>query len=424
MLIQSIFLVILIFLSAFFSSSETALTTVNKIRVRSLMEDGNRRAVILNRVLENKSKMLSAILIGNNIVNISASALATIIAQELFGNQAVSVSTGLLTIIVLIFGEISPKTVATINAETLALTFAPIIQFLIIFLTPVIFLINMLSGLVLRLFHVDPNQKESSITETELRTIVDVSHEEGIIESEEKKIINKVFDFGDATAKDIMIPRIDMVAIDEDATYDELMDIFRRDKYTRLPVYRENTENVIGIINVKDILLLPSIDPAAFHMKDYLREAFYTYESKSLSDLMLAMRKSSVNISIVLDEYGDAVGLITLEDLLEEIVGEIRDEYDEDESDLVIEENQTVFDVSGQTKISEVNEELHLDLSSDSYESIAGIIMETLDKIPETGDMVTLEDCTLEVLSVDRKRVDQVRITLLVKEEPETAPEE
>lgn len=419
MLIQFTFLIILIALSAFFSSSETALTTVNKIRVRALMDEGNRRAIILNRVLENKSKMLSAILIGNNIVNISASALATIIAQELVGNQAVSVSTGLLTIVVLIFGEISPKTVATINAETLALSFAPIIQFLIVVLTPVIFLINLLSGMVLRLFHVDPNQKESSITETELRTIVDVSHEEGIIESEEKKIINKVFDFGDATAKDIMIPRIDMVAIDVDATYDELMDIFRRDKYTRLPVYRENTENVVGIINVKDILLLPSIDPQQFQMKDYLREAFYTYESKSLSDLMLAMRKSSVNISIVLDEYGDAVGLITLEDLLEEIVGEIRDEYDEDEADLVVEENQTVFDVSGQTKISEVNEELHLNLSSDSYESVAGIIMETLDKIPETGDTVTLDECTLEVLSVDRKRVDQIRITLIPKEDPE-----
>lgn len=413
---QSIALAIMIFFSAFFSSAETALTTVNKIRVRALIDEGNKRALTLNKILENKSKMLSAILIGNNIVNISASALATLLAQELIGNEAVSLSTGLLTIVVLIFGEITPKTLATINSEPMALFFAPIIYILIVILTPIIFIINKMAGVVLMIFHVDPNQKEEVITETELRTIVDVSHEEGILETEEKKIITKIFDFGDATAKDIMVPRIDMVAIEVDSSFEELMELFRTEKYTRLPVYKETTENVIGIINVKDILLLNTINPETFHIKDYLREAFYTYESKPLTDLMLAMKKTSVNISIVLDDYSDAVGLITLEDILEEIVGEIRDEYDEDESDLVQSDNQTVFEVSGQTKISDINTELHLNLESDRFESIAGIVIETLDKIPEVGDTVVLEDCKIEVLSLDRKRVDIIRITLLPKE--------
>lgn len=414
--VQSIVLVILILLSAFFSSAETSLTTISAIRVRSLIEEGNKRAVRLNKVLENKGKMLSAILIGNNIVNITASALATMIAQQLGGNEAVSISTGILTIVILIFGEISPKTLATANAEPMALFYAPIIAALIWILTPLIFIINLLSGLVLKLFHADPNQKSNVITETELRTIVDVSHEEGILETEEKKIITKVFDFGDATAKDIMVPRIDMVAIEANASYEELMELFKRDKYTRLPVYEDTTDNVIGIINVKDLLLSDTEPGNDFHIRDYLREAFYTYESKSLTDLMIEMRKTSVNISIVLDEYSDAVGLITLEDILEEIVGEIRDEYDDDEADLVQSDNQTVFTISGQTKISDVNDELHLNLTSESYESIAGIIIEALDKIPEVGDTVTFDDCMLEVLSLDKKRVDTIRVTLIPKE--------
>lgn len=414
--IQSIALVILILLSAFFSSAETSLTTVSAIRVRSLIEEGNKRAVRLNKVLENKGKMLSAILIGNNIVNISASALATMIAQQIGGNEAVSLSTGILTIVVLIFGEISPKTLATVNAEPMALFYAPIIAALIWVLTPLIFIINKLAGLVLKLFHTDPNQKANVITETELRTIVDVSHEEGILETEERKIITKVFDFGDTTAKDIMVPRIDMVAIEVNSSYEELMEVFKRDKYTRLPVYEDTADNVIGIINVKDLLLSGTEPAEDFHIRDYLREAFYTYESKSLTDLMIEMRKAAVNIIIVLDEYSDAVGLITLEDILEEIVGEIRDEYDYDEADLIQSDNQTVFTVSGQTKISDINDELHLNLMSEAYESIAGIIIEALDKIPEIGDTVTFDDCILEVLTLDKKRVDTIRVTLIPKE--------
>ena len=254
--IQLLSLMILLALSAFFSSSETALTTVNKIRVRTLAESGVERAVILSKVIEQQGKMLSAILIGNNIVNLSASSLMTTLTIKVFGNKAVGLATGVLTLLILVFGEITPKTLSTISAETMALRSAKIIYMLMWLLTPVIVVVNKLSLWVLMLMKVDPNKKQEMITEDELRTIVEVSHEEGVIETEEKKMINNVFDFGDSLAKDIMVPRIDMTFINVDATYEELLDIFREDKYTRIPVYEETTDNVIGIINVKDLLLI------------------------------------------------------------------------------------------------------------------------------------------------------------------------
>ena len=240
--IQLLSLMILLALSAFFSSSETALTTVNKIRVRTLAESGVERAVILSKVIEQQGKMLSAILIGNNIVNLSASSLMTTLTIKVFGNKAVGLATGVLTLLILVFGEITPKTLSTISAETMALRSAKIIYMLMWLLTPVIVVVNKLSLWVLMLMKVDPNKKQEMITEDELRTIVEVSHEEGVIETEEKKMINNVFDFGDSLAKDIMVPRIDMTFINVDATYEELLDIFREDKYTRIPVYEETTD--------------------------------------------------------------------------------------------------------------------------------------------------------------------------------------
>ena len=295
--IQLLSLMILLALSAFFSSSETALTTVNKIRVRTLAESGVERAVILSKVIEQQGKMLSAILIGNNIVNLSASSLMTTLTIKVFGNKAVGLATGVLTLLILVFGEITPKTLSTISAETMALRSAKIIYMLMWLLTPVIVVVNKLSLWVLMLMKVDPNKKQEMITEDELRTIVEVSHEEGVIETEEKKMINNVFDFGDSLAKDIMVPRIDMTFINVDATYEELLDIFREDKYTRIPVYEETTDNVIGIINVKDLLLIDHQEK--FSIRDYLRQPLYTYEYKKTSELMVEMRKTFNNIVIV-----------------------------------------------------------------------------------------------------------------------------
>ena len=407
---QIIILIILLFFSGFFSSAETSLTTVNKIRMRSLAEEGNKRAKKVIVITEDSGKMLSAILIGNNIVNLSASSITTSIAY-MFGGSAVAAATGIITLLILIFGEISPKTLATIHSEKLALMYAYPIAFLMKITTPFIFVVNNLSRAVLFILRVDPNAKPDAMTESELRTIVDVSHEDGVIESEEKEMIYNVFDMGDAKAKDVMVPRVHMTFADVNSTYEELINIFREDKFTRLPVYEETTDNVIGTINMKDLLLFDN--KKEFHIRDILREAYFTYEYKSISELLVEMREASFNIAIVLDEYGETAGLITLEDLLEEIVGEIRDEYDENEEDDFKEINRFEYVVEGSTNLDDLNDELHTKLESEDYDSLGGFIIERLDRLPELNDEVTtIDGIRLVVESLDKNRVEKVHIYL------------
>lgn len=413
--IQLLTLVILLGLSAFFSSAETALTTVNKMKVRTLADSGAKRAIILSKVIENPGKMLSAILIGNNIVNLYASSLATTLCISIWGNKAIGIATGILTLLILVFGEITPKTLSTLYSESIALSYARTIYYLMVVLTPVIFFINHLSWLVLKLFRIDPKKKQDAITEDELRTIVEVSHEEGVIESEEKKMINNVFDFGDSLAKDIMVPRIDMTFVDVNATYEELIEIFRQEKYTRIPVYEDTTDNVIGIINMKDLLLIDNHDD--FHIRNFLREPLYTYEFKKTAELMIEMRQTFNNIVIVLDEYGATAGLITLEDMLEEIVGDIRDEYDEDEEESLIEVAANEFVVEGSMKLDDLNDRLDLNLESEDYDSLGGLIIGLLDHLPEAGEEVTHDGLRLVVETVDKNRIDKVHMYILNPEE-------
>lgn len=403
-------LVILIALSAFFSSAETALTTVNKIRLLSLAEQGDKRAERVLKIKENTPKMLSAILIGNNIVNLSASSLSTTLTIRLFGNAAVGIATGIITLLILIFGEITPKSMASYHAESMALAYSTVIHVLIKILTPVIWVINLLSGLVLKLGRVDATKQTNAMTEHELRTIVDVSHENGVIESDERQMIYNVFDFGDSQAKDIMVPRVDMVCIDINSSYDEILEVFREEHFTRLPVYEENPDNVVGIINVKDLLLLDSKD--SFRVKDVMREPYFTYEYKKTSELMVEMRQDSINLTIVLDEYGATVGMITLEDLLEEIVGEIRDEYDEDEEELIQRVNDYEYIVSGSLKLADLNDALELSLTSEDYDSVGGYIIEHLDHLPKEQEFVITDGIRLVVDSVDKKRIHTVHLYL------------
>lgn len=414
--IMLIILIILVLLSAFFSSAETALVTVNKLRIKTLADEGNKRALTLLKITDNSGKMLSAILIGNNIVNITASSLATIFTQNVIGNYAVSIATGVLTIVVLLFGEITPKTLATIHAEKIALIYSPIIWSLMCILTPIIFLVNKLSALVMFIIRVDPNKKGNTYTETELRTIVDVSHEEGVIETEEREMIKNVFDFGDASAKDIMIPRIDMCMVDIDSTYDELMEVFRQTKYTRFPVYSENSDNIVGIINIKDILLYKH-GQEIFNIKNFLRKAHFTYEFKNLSELMIEMKKNSINITIVLDEYGATAGLITIEDLIEEIVGDIRDEYDYDEEDEIKALNEFEFLVNGQAKLNDLSEILPTALVSEDYDSVSGFIIDKLERLANVGDEVIHENIRLVVEEMGKNRIEKVRIYVTPVEE-------
>ena len=415
--IQFIILFILLLLSAFFSSAETALTTVSKIKMRSLAEDGNKRAATVLDITENHSpKMLSAILIGNNIVNLYAASLTTTLAYRL-GGAMVSIATGILTVAILIFGEITPKNAATINSSKLSLTYIPIIKIFMTVMTPVIFIVNILSRGVLFLLRIDPNAKNNTMTEDELRTIVDVSHEDGVIESEEKEMIYNVFDLGDARAKDVMVPRVHVTFADVNSTYDELLAIFREDKYTRLPIFEDTTDNVVGTINMKDLLLYDNTK--GFQIQDILREAYFTYEYKNISELLVEMRKASFNIAIVLDEYGETAGLITLEDILEEIVGEIHDEYDENEEDFIQEIDEREYIVEGSTNLDDLNDRLDLDLNSEEYDSLGGFIIERLDRLPEPGDSIHTEDgIHMVVEKLDKNRIELVHLYL-----PEAAPD-
>ena len=408
---QIIILLILLALSAFFSSNETALMSVNRIRLRSLADEGNKRASMALDILEDQMpKLLSAILIGNNIVNISASSLATTLAYS-FGGYMVSIVTLILTVLILIFGEITPKNYATINAEKITLRYIPIFKFLMTIMTPVIFIINLFSKGVMRLMRVDPDAASKAMTEEELRTIVDVSHEDGVIESDEKEMIYNVFDLGDATAKDIMVPRVHVTFADVESTYDELIEIFREDKFTRLPVYKDSQNNIVGIINMKDLLLYDKNEE--FVIDRFLRKPHFTYETKSISDLLVEMKDSTFNIAIVLDEYGDMAGLITLEDILEEIVGEIHDEYDEKEDELVQKISDREYIIEGSMHLDDVNDHLNTELDSEDYDSLGGFIIEHLDRLPVAGDeVITEEGIRLIVEKLDKNRIEKVHVYL------------
>ena len=366
--------------------------------MRTLADNGDKRAARVLHVTGNPGKMLSAILIGNNIVNLSASSISTSLAIHLFGNTGAGIATGILTFLILIFGEVTPKTMATIKADSMSLTVAAPIGFLMKILTPVIFIINKLSLGLMFLLHVNIKDAQKKMTEEELRTIVDVSQENGVIEHEERDMIHNLFDFGDAEAKEIMVPRIDMTFVQADATYQEVLDIFRQDMFTRLPVYEDSTDNVIGIINMKDFLL--QNDTPEFSVRNLLREPYFTYEHKNTADLFLEMRKSSISLAIVLDEYGVTAGLITLEDLLEEIVGEIRDEYDADEEDDITRISDREFYVLGSANLDDVSEALSLHFTSDDYDTIGGYCLGLLDHLPEKNEIILTDNNIL--LRIDR----------------------
>lgn len=415
--IQLISLFLLLILSGFFSSAETAFTTVNRVRIRTLVEEGSKRAQTTQKILDHYSKMLSTILIGNNIVNLTASSLATTLAIKIWGSFAVGIATGILTILVLLFGEIIPKNLAMIYSEKISLLYSGVIYLLMTLFTPVIFIVDMLSSGIMKLFHINPNKK-SLMTESELKTYVDVSHEDGVIESEEREIIYNVFDFSDAVAKDIMIPRIDMVTVSLDTGYKDLLAVFRESMYTRIPVYEEDKDNVIGLVNIKDFILVT--DETHFHIKDIIRKAHYTYEFKKTADLMMEMREKTTNVAFVLNEYGSTVGMITLEDLLEEIVGEIRDEYDEDEDEYIKKIDENTYLVEGGMKLDDINDALEITLQSEDYDSLGGLMIEKLDRLPAENEEILLDSgIRLQAQGIVHNRITKVLMVI-----PEKAPEE
>ena len=422
--VRLISLIALIAISSFFSSAETAYSMANRMRIKSLAEDGDKKAAQVVNILDHYPKMLSTVLIGNNIVNIGASAIATLWATDVFGNWAVGVMTGILTFVVLIFGEIVPKTTVSCNADKYAKLYAPVIRFLMIILTPVVIVINFISGGVLKLLRTDPDAKMPAITQRDLLGYVDESRKEGVIDRKEHEIIHNMFDFSDAVAKDIMVPRINIVAVPVDCRYEDVLKIVKDDMYTRIPVYEGDSDTIIGMINVKDLLLLSS--PAEFNVKNMMREVMYTHEYKKTSQLLKEMLKTSAPVAIVLNEYGTTEGMITMEDLMEELVGDINDEYDSPEDAPIRKIAPGDYLIDGSCGLSDVNGELGTELESEDFDSIAGIVIDhTGGRLPKTGDTVeTADGIRIRVARIEGNRIALVRVFLPPEERPEEDPGE
>lgn len=361
--------------------------------------------------MENRSRLLSTLLIGNNLVNNFLSALAASLAIKLAGDGSISVSTAIVTILILIFGEVTPKTIAATYPEKLALAYCPVISVLMKILRPVIFVLNAVCQLLLKPFHIDLNVSMDTVTEQELRTFVDVSHQEGVIEKEEREMIYNVVDFGDSLVKDVMVPRSEVVMISDTDSYDEIKEMFRQEKYSRLPVYHEDPAHVVGILNIKKFFCYDGQE--GFSIEEAMYKPHFTYEFKKTSDLLESMREDSASLSVVLDEYGDAVGIVSLEDLLEEIVGDIRDEYDADEANLIRQISEREYQIEGSVRLDDINDALGLALESEACDSIGGLVIELLDDLPEEQDAVAMEDGTqIRVLKMEENKIELVQLLL------------
>ena len=412
-LIRIIVLICLLILSAFFSSAETALTAVSPIRIRNLLDQNpsDKRAAAVMRIIDDPSPMLGTILVANNAVNLSASAITASLAYR-FGGKHLALATGIITLLILVFGEITPKTIATIRTEKMALAYARPLIILMKILTPIVFLINAISNGLLKLLGVS-REDAGKLTQGDIQTIVDVGHEEGIIHSDEKDIITNVFELKDSAVKEVMVPRVHVSILDADISFEELLKIFREDKYTRYPVYEDTPDHIIGTINMKDLLLYHNGDTSSFSVRNILREAHFVFEHKKIRELLAEMMEASVSIAVVVDEYGDWTGIITLEDVLEEIVGEIHDEYDEPSDDLIYQVAPNEYIAEGAISLDDFSDRLDTEIESEDYDSLGGYILEQLDRIPDVGDAVTTESgIRLVVDSVDNNRIELVHVWL------------
>lgn len=394
------------------SASETSVLSSSKIKLQNMAENGKKKAKIALKLKEEQQKVLASTLIINNIVNISLSAIATLYWTTNYPKIPTAIITIIVTILVLIFGEITPKNLASRYPESFMMFFVNIINFFTIVLRPISILLNGISILILKIFHIDANVKENAFTEEEIKTIVDISHEDGVIETEEKEIIHNLFDFTDLTLKDIMVPRVDMKALDINATYEEVLSLFKNERYTRIPIYEETIDNIVGIINIKDFFLYEE-DKKDFSLKQILREASFQYENRKVSDILNEMKKTMNNFVIVLDEYGTTVGIATMEDILEEIVGDIKDEFDEDEDEEIKKIKDNEYIIEGSVKIDDINTKLGTNLQCEDVDSIGGIIISNQTDMPKVGSVVHVDNYILRVLSMDNNRITKVKMTIL-----------
>ncbi|MCB2293824.1 hemolysin family protein [Clostridium algoriphilum] len=405
---QIISLVILLGFSAFFSASETGLMTLSKIRLRHMVDSEIKGADRLNKLLKKPNKLLGGILVGNNIANIGASALATSLAMKYWGASGVGIATAGMTILVLIFGEITPKSLAAQNSEKISLKVARPISIITFILNPIIVVLIYITNNFIKILGGEVGKQKPFITEEELKTMVSVSHEEGVLEVEEKQMIYNVFEFGDSQAKDVMTPRTDMIVANSNSTYTELIKIFRDEQFSRLPIYEETVDNIIGVLYIKDLIFFEE-GKDEFDIVKHMRVPYFTYEFKSTVDLFADMRLKRVPIAILLDEYGGTSGIVTIEDLVEEIVGDIDDEYDDDTDKIqVIKEDE--FIVDGDTKINMVNEMIGLNIESEDFDSIGGFVTGILGRLPKTGETINYNDTKFIIQNTSKNRIMKLKI--------------
>ncbi|EOR24445.1 hypothetical protein SDC9_113775 [bioreactor metagenome] len=388
--------------------SETALMALSKIRIRHMVEEGVKGAKLVEKLAEDPSRLLGAILIGNNVVNIGASALATSVAVKAFGEGSVGVVTIVMTILVLIFGEITPKSIAKQNSESVALKVSKPINVIVKLFRPFVVVFSAISGLFIKILGGDPKANEPFITEEELKTMVGVSEEEGVLEDVEKEMIFNVFEFADSQVKDVMVQRVDVVAVDINSTYDEVINVIKTEQFSRIPVYNQNIDDVIGVLNVKD-LIIAAQSKENFKVSDYMREPYYTFEFKKITELFNEMKKNRNHMAVVLDEYGGNVGIVTIEDLIEEVVGEIEDEYDDENSDIVV-VKEDEYIVDGSARLDHIGDLIGVAMESEEFDSVGGLVIGELGRFPEQLEEVKLNNIRFVVEEVDKNRIKKVRI--------------
>ena len=389
---QIIALVFLVAMSAVFSSSETAITSVSKIKVR---------------LHDNMQTTISTILIGNNIVNIAASSIATILFTNFFHQNGALISTVVMTVFVLIFGEVIPKTIAQYKNKSVALKFSRFIFLLTIVFKPIVKILNALTRLIIKLF-VGEDKDSSTLTEEELKTLVEVSEEEGVLKNQETEIMINALELKETIAVDIMTPRTSMASVDIEDAENDLKEIIKNITYSRIPVYEDNIDDIIGVLHIKELAHKMIEDDRDFKVRDILKPAFYAYEYIPVVDLFKQMRTKNISISIIIDEYGGTSGIVTMEDILEELVGEIDDEYDNEKEVTKINDNEYLVDP--EMRIDEVNERFDLDIQSDKFDSIGGFVIELLDRMPKSKDEVEFENLKFVVVNVDKRKITQLMI--------------
>ncbi len=422
-----ILLLVLVGLSAFFSASETALTAFNRSKLKEISDESKTKGEMLKFWLKKPNELLTALLIGNNIVNILGSSIATMVAINFLGNnsKAIGIATATMTIILLIFGEITPKVIAKAYSTKISGAVIEFVFFLSKILLPISILLMSISKVIVKIFGTDLNNIGLIITEEEIKSVVSVGEEEGVIEEEEKKMIHSIFEFTDTTVKEIMIPRTTVYAVEASKTLNEVWEEMIGNGYSRIPVYEEKIDNIIGVLYLKDIFNVIRERQLDKAVKYLIREAYFVPETKPLFEMLEEFKKNQIHMAIVLDEYGGTSGIITIEDLIEEIVGDINDEFDGEHDEEIRKVADNKYIIDAMLSIDRINEEIGLNIPvSEDYDSLGGYIYTALGRVPLEKDIVNNEEDEMElrVLEVDNRRV--VKVLLVLKGEEHIKNEE